>query len=119
MGYSFGADVVPFIAPQLPPELRKKLLGVVCLSPDENASFEIRLGDMLELSSTGTYKVLPAVQRISAFNPVCVFGSQEDAALPKKFAGAGAKIVVLPGNHHFNENYDAIAACVLENYRKK
>ncbi|KAA9332792.1 AcvB/VirJ family lysyl-phosphatidylglycerol hydrolase [Adhaeribacter soli] len=119
IGYSFGANVIPFIALRFPPELKSRLQSVVCLSPDQTTAFEIRLTDMLELETTETYNVLQAVKSIKPYNPICVFGSQENTGLPKKFANTGAKIVMLPGNHHYNENYDAIADAVLENYGKK
>ena len=118
IGYSFGADVVPFIAGHFPPYLKSKLQSVICLSPDQTTAFEIRLADMLELKTTETYSVLQAMKSIQAYHPVCIFGSQEDPALRNRFAETKAKIVVLPGNHHFNNDYETIARYILENSMK-
>ena len=45
IGYSFGADVLPFVVNRLPPELRERVASVSLLGIDANASFEVRIAD--------------------------------------------------------------------------
>ena len=45
VGYSFGADVLPFVVNRLPPELRARVASVSLLGIDSNASFEVRVAD--------------------------------------------------------------------------
>ena len=119
VGYSFGASVAPFIANYLPVELKEKIKGVYSLSPDETADFEIHLLDMLQVKSTEKYDVLNEVTKIKQLNPVCFFGNQESDIVRKKFETAGAKVITLVGDHHFNNNFSAIVSGVLKNIEKK
>ncbi len=48
IGYSFGADVLPFVVNRLPPELRARVASVSLLGIDAHASFEIRVAEWVE-----------------------------------------------------------------------
>ena len=45
IGYSFGASLVPVVANRLPDEARERVDGGVLISPDDEAVFEIHVGD--------------------------------------------------------------------------
>ena len=45
VGYSFGADVLPFVVNRLPADLRARVASVSLLGIDSNASFEVRVTD--------------------------------------------------------------------------
>ena len=45
IGYSFGADVLPFVVNRLPAELRARVVSVSLLGIDASASFEVHLSD--------------------------------------------------------------------------
>lgn len=119
VGYSFGASVAPIIANHFSADLKEKIKGVYSLSPDETADFEIHLLDMLQVKSTEKYNVLNEVTKIKQLNPVCFFGNQESDTVRKKFETAGAKVITLVGDHHFNNNFSAIVNGVLKNMEKK
>lgn len=114
VGYSFGANVLAFVLRRLPPELRAAVAATVLVSPTPRADFEIHLADMLGVADTrDTYDVLDELRRRGPGAPVrCLFGSDEDASLPTRFQAVGAAVQVLPGSHHFNDDYDALAAAV-------
>ena len=119
LGYSFGACVAPFIANQFSVSLKQKLKGIYCLSPDETADFEIHIADMLHFKTSEKYNVLEEIKKIKALNPVCIFGEEEDSSLRNHFSETGAKIITLPGNHHYNNDYTAIIASILKSYEAK
>jgi type IV secretory pathway VirJ component len=113
-GYSFGACVVPFIANLLPAQLKESMDGVYSLSPDETADFEIHISDMLNLgTSDANYKVTDEIKRIRQLHPVCIFGIEESAATRAHFGEAGAKIITVPGNHHYNDNPSVAAGAII------
>lgn len=115
VGYSFGASVVPFVAADLSESLKEKLKGVYALSPDAKADFEIHIADMLSLeSSKDNYDVISELKKIKMYNPVCFFGSEEDAVLRDRFSEAGIKTIELPGSHHYNNDYNKIAESILK-----
>lgn len=113
IGYSFGAGVAPFIANNFSETLKENLRKVYCLSPDETADFEIHIADMLSLSRTEKYNVIEEIKKIPGKNPLCIFGDEEDSALRNHFYEEGIKIKVLPGNHHYNNDYTSLAEIIL------
>lgn len=118
-GYSFGASVVPFVASRLPAALKSQLSGLLSLSPDETADFEIHISDMLSIGSTeDTYNVLSELKKIKNLGPVCFFGTEEDEDLKKKFSSLGVKVISLPGSHHFNDDFQGIAEYLYNSVKK-
>jgi len=119
MGYSFGACVAPFIANRLSPLQKEKVKAVIMLSPDTRADFEIHITDMLDIGKkTGGYDVLSEIKEIGTLNPVCFFGSEEDKSLVNQFEKAHEKVTVLPGNHHYNNNFQLVTENILKTIGK-
>jgi len=116
VGYSFGADVLPFIANRLPQELKKRLSLVAMLSPDDRTDFEVTISSMLDLGDDDNgYDVLKETKILSYTKKLCVFGSDEDADdMQKSFKISGAEISVLTGGHHYNDNYPLIVSTILK-----
>ncbi len=117
-GYSFGACLVPFIANRLPDSLKKSIRGVIGLSPDKTADFEIHLGDMMGIRKSDPYQVPTEVKKIKQLNPICIFGDEEDIKLRNILGEAGAKIIVIPGNHHYNNKPDVVAESIFKEAAK-
>lgn len=108
-GYSFGADLIPFILPHMPPDISEKLVRAIMISPDINADFEIHISDYLHLDNKNeTYDVPKGVHALSQNSVVCFFGEEEDAHTALLFEKAGAEIKILPGKHHFNNDYTTL-----------
>ena len=115
MGYSFGACVAPFVANLLNPLQKEKVKAVVMLSPDVRADFEIHITNMLNMErETGAYDVLSAIKEISTLNPVCIFGSEEEKSLINQFQNAHIKVNILPGSHHYDNNFQLISENILK-----
>ncbi|REA64275.1 virulence factor [Dyadobacter luteus] len=118
MGFSFGASVVPFIADRLSSDIQKNIKGVISLSPDENADFEIHITDMLNLGqNNGQYNVLAEMIKIKDLKPACIFGGREDSQVKDKLKKEGIKTIILPGGHHYNDDYAALTTVILSNIR--
>jgi len=115
-GYSFGASVVPFIAARLAPDLKSRLAAVLALSPDVTADFEIHIADMLSLGDdvTETYHVLPEMKKIKTIPAVSFFGKEEGNDIPEKFEQDGLKVDIIPGDHHFDGDFQGISAAFLK-----
>jgi type IV secretory pathway VirJ component len=119
-GYSFGACIVPFIGERLPENLKETLVGIYSLSPDETADFEIHISDMLSIgSSRDSYKVTDEIKKVKSLHPVCIFGLEESAKTRTLFSEAGAKIITLPGDHHYNDNPAAAADAIIQELMRK
>ncbi len=114
-GYSFGADLVPFIANRLPDSLKSKVKLILLLSPDRYGDFEIHLTDMLSLGiAKRRYNIVNEVKSITNQRVACIFGQDEDAVDIQAFRETGVKIYLLPGDHHYNKNVPALTEMILK-----
>jgi type IV secretory pathway VirJ component len=115
IGYSFGADVLPFMANQLAPRLRDRVELLAFLGLSKRASFEFHLRDWIGLSSTkGTLAVVPEVEKLAWTRRLCIYGDKEtDSACPR-LASAGVVVVQMSGDHHFGDDYSGVAKHILE-----
>ncbi|HNX55955.1 MAG TPA: AcvB/VirJ family lysyl-phosphatidylglycerol hydrolase [Prolixibacteraceae bacterium] len=116
VGYSFGACVVPFIAENFNDQEKQLLKGVYCFSPDLTGDFEIHLSDMLHLKTTDSYNVAKGMKTIQALNPVCIFGTEEEGATRKAFSDEGIRVEMLPGNHHYSSDFNAISGVIMKDF---
>ncbi|RAS33082.1 MULTISPECIES: virulence factor family protein [unclassified Pseudomonas] len=112
-GYSFGADVLPAIYNRLPAEDQQRIDAVVLLAFARSGSFEIEvegwLGKEGQEAPTG-----PEMARLPASKVVCVYGveeTDESGCTDKTAVGERMK---LPGGHHFDENYPALAKRLID-----
>lgn len=110
IGYSFGADVLPFIEPLLAPSLAAKVKRTILLSPSSSTDFEVHL---LSGFAIGSQQDVPeAINRLA--NPVTLFfGSNEKDFPLTKLRKAGLQYVTLPGGHHYDGQVDQLVAHLL------
>ncbi|HYU31429.1 MAG TPA: AcvB/VirJ family lysyl-phosphatidylglycerol hydrolase [Thermoanaerobaculia bacterium] len=112
IGYSFGADVMPFLASRLPPDLAGRIELVALIGASHSASFELHLTDWLFGSRDGR-PVLPEVRKLAGRRLLCIYGKEEDDTLcPDLGPGLGRR-VPLAGGHHFAGAYETIGALLL------
>jgi len=107
-GYSFGADVLPAIYNRLPVEDQQRIDAVMLLAFARSGSFEIEvegwLGKEGQEAPTG-----PEMAKLPASKVVCVYGVEEtDESGCTDHTAVGERLK-LPGGHHFDENYPALA----------
>jgi type IV secretory pathway VirJ component len=112
MGYSQGADVLPFILNRLPEATRASVVSAVALSLSTTATFEFHVSSWI--GASGDQPTLPEVQRLAHTRLVCVFGTSDHDALCPALSPDAYRIVALPGDHHFNGDYDRLTSIVLE-----
>lgn len=113
VGYSFGADVLPAIVNQLDASTRARVESVSLIGLASNAAFEIRVSGWLRKSSGEP--VLPQLQQLAAAQvPVlCIVGEDEQDSLCRSLSPVLAKVRKLPGGHHYNGDYVALANTIL------
>lgn len=118
-GYSFGADVVPFIYNRLPEDLKVKVSKLQLLSPYQTSDFKVRLADLIMTGGDNrTYKVKDEIAKINI--PVyCFYGQTEN---PKPLADVAMKdffIRIVPGDHHYLNSYRLLVFSMRKNRSKK
>lgn len=114
VGYSFGANVLPFIVNRLPPEMRARIAGVALLGLDLNTSFEIRVSGWLPGASIGEQPVRPEIDKLTGLRAMCLYGKGETHDPCATFAGETLHAVTVGSGHHFSGAYAQLADTVLQ-----
>jgi type IV secretory pathway VirJ component len=112
IGYSQGADVLPFAVNRLPAASHALLARTVLMGPGEKASFEFHLGNWVG-KDHGGLQLMPEVRKLEAANVLCLFGSDETGSLCPKIPPGHVTAEQLAGGHHFDGNYGALAERIL------
>lgn len=121
IGYSFGANILPLVYAHLPQSLRERVVLTVLLSPELRTDFEIHMAGWLGAQADqNAISILPAVLNMPASQVLCVQGAKEGAdSLCSQFAlaQAGVEVWNLPGGHHYDEDYPALAMRIMDGLR--
>ncbi|MFT3719991.1 virulence factor family protein [Pseudorhodoferax sp.] len=112
IGYSQGADVLPFALNRLPERTRTSVRLAALLAPGEKASFEFHVTNWL--GPSGDRPVLPEARRLDPQRTLCVYGTRERASLCPQLGAQHAQLLPLPGEHHFDGDYPALARRILQ-----
>jgi len=112
IGYSFGADVLPFVVNRLPPELLAHVLSVSLLGIDAHASFEVRVSDWVGGDERGapTQPELAQVQRVPV---LCIYGEGEQDSICPGLPAAHIARERIGKGHHFSGEYATLADRIL------
>jgi type IV secretory pathway VirJ component len=114
VGYSFGADVLPFIANRLPADLRERVQSVSMLGLEAQASFEIKVGGWVPGSTLSGQAVAPEISRMQGLKALCLYGAGEADDPCPQMSGPALTARSIGSGHHFSGDYTALAAAVLE-----
>lgn len=116
IGFSQGADVMPFIVNRLPAATRDRLRTVALLSLSQTAVFEFHLQNWLGAGKDAV-PVAPELLRMKGVRGVCVYGADETDSLCAQPAAKSLQVVKLSGGHHFDGNYAHLASLLLSHMR--
>ena len=111
IGYSFGADVLPFVVNRLPPALVAQVHTVTLVAPSDSATFEIHVSNWLPGVTTAGLATRPELARMPVA-PLCIRGEGEGespcAGLP------GAETGLIGSGHHLGGDAASIVARILQ-----
>jgi type IV secretory pathway VirJ component len=114
VGYSFGADIIPFMVNRLSPDTRTELKLVSLLGVSHHASFEIRLADIVGGTNTDGPPTLPELLKMKGIPIQCVFGeAEQDSVCSQKELDAVVNRVEMNGGHHFDGDYRHTADLII------
>jgi len=117
IGYSQGADVLPFAVNRLPAATRRTVALAVLMGMSEHALFEFHVSSWISNDTTGPL-TLPEVNRIVGVPVLCIYGDGDRDSLCPKLDPAKIRVVKLPGGHHFNGDYAGLARVILATANK-
>lgn len=120
IGYSFGADVLPFMVNRLPSRERRMISLISLLGFEKAADFEIRLGGWFGLPpSSHALPEKPELATIPGRLVQCFYGAEETDTFCPALADTGVTLIRTQGGHHFGGHYDALEQRILGGWRRR
>jgi type IV secretory pathway VirJ component len=113
IGYSLGADILPFAANRLKEAVKSRVELITLLGPALQADFEFHLSSWLGSSSKTALPTMPEIAQLGHTRLLCIYGEQETDSLCPNLQGNNFKKAALPGAHHFGGDYAQIAETIL------
>lgn len=111
VGYSFGADALPFAINRLGSDVKPALTGVALLSPSSNASFEFHVADWLGGDNAGP-STKPEIEMLKPLPVLCVHGDSEADSICPDLAKGSVIDLKLAGGHHLGGSFDDVAEAI-------
>jgi type IV secretory pathway VirJ component len=115
LGYSFGADVIPFIYLGCSSRLASQVQGICLLSPSEHTDFEVHLLQMLGGGSKNGESVIGAINSISTEPILLVFGDDEKEFPILQLSIKNYKTIYLQGGHHYEHAIESLSRIIVDN----
>lgn len=113
IGYSLGADVLPFVVNRLPTDLRTHIAATVLIGISDTASFEFHLRDWVPSAEAPGKPIAPELERLEVAKVLCLYGAGERHSLCPRLAQAGARSEEIGSGHHLGGEYREIAHRIL------
>ncbi len=116
VGYSRGADLMPFAVSGMAADVRDRIVLLAMLGISTRTGFEFHFEDILfEVKRASDRLTLPVLAQLQGTKMMCVYGAEEpDSACRDAPAGLFARKVELPGGHHYDDNFKHVAELVLQ-----
>ena len=100
IGYSRGADILPFLVNRLPPALRGAIAGVALIGLADHASFEFHWADLVrDVRRPTDLPTRPEVDALRGLTVVCSYGEHERGSLCPALDPSLARPLVHGGDH--------------------
>lgn len=117
VGYSFGADALPFLYRRLPPPVRGHVRVVALLGTAHTADFQVHVGGWLGMKSGDARPTLPEIAQLPPQRLLCVYGMEETDTVCPQLRAQGIDVLATPGGHHFDHDMARLAARILARWQ--
>ena len=117
IGYSFGADVVPFILNRLPKNIHDKVIVSFLMASSGSTDFEIHWSDILGGNSKRNRDVVSEINKLNGDRIVIISASDDHVLDINKITLNKYTREVLPGGHHFDGDTDEITKVIIKHVK--
>lgn len=114
IGYSFGADVLPFVLNRLPENILENVEVSFMMASSGSTDFEIHWLDMLGTGKKRSMDVVSEINKMQNDKLIIINGSDDNNLDIKRITLNKYTHVVLPGGHHFNGDVDEIVEKIMK-----
>lgn len=113
IGYSFGADVLPFALNRLSQPTMQRIDLVAFLGLGSTAEFEFHVANWLGLGRRTSSPVQPEVEKLQGKNMVCFYGLEDTDALCRRLPPSLVHAFPMKTGHRIGTNFRPIAEEIL------
>jgi type IV secretory pathway VirJ component len=113
IGYSFGADVLPFVLNRLPKNIVDKVKVSFLMASSGSTDFVIHIADLFGSGKRRGMDVLSEVNKISN-QKIVILNSSDDKQLDPGKITIKHITEILPGGHHFDGDIDEIVKAIVK-----
>jgi type IV secretory pathway VirJ component len=114
IGYSFGGNVLPFIATRLPAATTLRTALLVFLGLSSTTDFQFHLTDWLGGGPAATARpVLPEIEKLKGRPMLYIYGTDEKDNIAASIDHEAVKVIAFAGGHHFDGNYKMLTDSIL------
>lgn len=115
-GYSFGADVTPFVYNRLPKAIKDKVVAIQLLSPFLSTDFGVHMGDIIGTAADNrNYIVGEEIKKIVGIPIYCFYGKDEYPKSLEEFKQENFSLTLVPGDHHYKDAFVQIVNSLRSN----
>jgi len=115
-GYSFGADVTPFLYNYAGAPFTKKVKLIVLMLPYTSTDFEVHLTEMIGIATHDTYSVVNEVNKLT--RPILfILGTEKDQFPVHTLTNKNYVVITEDGGHHFDDDAGKVATQVLNHIK--
>ncbi|MEP7312855.1 MAG: AcvB/VirJ family lysyl-phosphatidylglycerol hydrolase [Pseudomonadota bacterium] len=115
IGYSFGADVLPFVINRLPADLRARILTVNLLGLAQKAGWEVHVAGWVGDADENARPIAPELDKLGSLPLLCLYGEgdEESTESCKVFARPLMTVAKIGDGHHFGYLYGELADTIV------
>ena len=117
IGYSQGANVLPFAVNRLAANSRSMVAQTVLMGLEEKAAWEFHVTNWIGTGSDAV-PITPEATRLLAAETLCLYGVDEKNSLCPKLPETSVTAHQLPGGHHFDGNYANLADLIVRRLQR-
>lgn len=115
VGYSRGADLMPFAVSGMPLEMRERIVLLGMLGLATRAGFEFHFEDIFVAVKRKTDQpTLPTLEKLRGMHMLCIYGADEkESGCRAAPPGLITKVIQLPGGHHYDDDFRKLGQLVI------
>jgi type IV secretory pathway VirJ component len=114
VGYSLGADVLPFMLNRLPPDLRARVSVLALLGLSAEADFKFHLTDWLGTHHRETdLPVVPELEKLRGFRILCFYGDEDRDTVCDRLDPGLVSSFPIESGHRFGSKYGPVVEKIL------
>jgi type IV secretory pathway VirJ component len=115
IGFSRGADILPFMAARLPSDVRSQVRLVALLGAEPEIDFKYHPSWIpFYHPHEPQFPVAPEVEKLRGTKLLCILGTSEARSLCRTLDPSLARPIEISGGHHFGGHYDQVAKAILD-----